>query len=100
MPLWAWERPPIYSGGAIANTGGTATVTSSTFSGNKGDVGAIVSTGGALNVTNSTFSHNSGAYFGGAIYTATGTATVSNSVFSKTVVPTTAAPSTMRAAAC
>jgi hypothetical protein len=68
-----------FSGGGIANSGGTVTVSSSTLSGNAAGSGCgISSSGGRVMVSNSTLSRN-GASNGGGIYNANGTVTVSNS---------------------
>ena len=45
-------------GGAIFNRGGTATVTSSTFSGNAASFGGGIYSDGTLIVTSTTFSGN------------------------------------------
>jgi CSLREA domain-containing protein len=55
-------------GGAIAVTGGSATISGSTFTGNDALTGGAISFGGNGTVTNSTFSGNTAIDFGGAIY--------------------------------
>jgi hypothetical protein len=52
------------SGGGIVNSG-TLSVTDSTFSNNKADIGAGIANGGTLNVTDSTFSNNNSTERGG-----------------------------------
>lgn len=65
-------------GGAIANDGGDATITSSTFSGNStGRYGGAIFSNSTLDVVNSTFTGNGAGTGGGAIYqTGAGTSTV------------------------
>jgi predicted outer membrane repeat protein len=70
--------------GGVYNSGGTLTVTNSTFSGNSAPIGGgIYNYGSTLTVTNSTFSGNSAHYDGGGIFNGAGSAlTVTNSTFS------------------
>jgi hypothetical protein len=71
-----------FSGGGIANSGGTVTVSSSTLSGNAASSGGGISnSGGTVTVSDSTLSLN-GASNGGGIYNANGTVTVSHSTLS------------------
>ncbi|HUN58678.1 MAG TPA: right-handed parallel beta-helix repeat-containing protein [Candidatus Binataceae bacterium] len=69
-------------GGGVLNSGGTLTVTNSTFSDNSaGDGGGGIYSAGKLSVTNSTFNSNNGSdSSGGGIYNY-GTATVAKSTF-------------------
>jgi CSLREA domain-containing protein len=77
----------VDGGGIFNQSGGTLTVTNSTFSGNSAGLyggGIFNQSGGTLTVTNSTFSGNSasaGGSDGGGIYNA-GTLTVESSTFS------------------
>ncbi len=48
-----------HGGGVYVNSGGTATISGSTFSGNSGSVGGAVYNNGTVKVTDSTFSGNS-----------------------------------------
>ncbi len=80
-------------GGFLVNSGGTLTVTNSTFSGAAGG-SAIFNNGsvGTLSVSNSTFSHNSTIFncdggCGGAITNGGGTVAVTNSTFSGNRAP-------------
>ncbi len=68
------------AGGGIYSSGGTLTITNSTFSSNSGS-GGIYIFNGTLTITNSTFSGNSATY-GGAVSNSLGTLTVTNSTFS------------------
>lgn len=81
----------LYSGGAIYNNGGAATIIGSTFSGNtaNGDGAGIMLQGGSLNVSNSTFAGNSAGFAGGGImfYNNTGTATLINSTVANNTAP-------------
>ncbi len=71
-----------FSGGGIANSGGTVTVRSSNLSGNAAsNGGGISNNGGTVTVSNSTLSGNYATY-GGGIYNAGGTVIVSNSFLS------------------
>ncbi len=73
-----------FVGGGIHNSGGTLTVSNSTFSGNTAAAsggGIFNINNGTLTVSNSTFSGNSARGNGGGIYNV-GTLTVSNSTFS------------------
>ncbi len=70
------------SGGAVYNSDGMVTVSSSTFSGNSAvNFGGGIHNTGSLIVSNSTFLDNS-ASFGGGISTYGGTVTVTDSIFS------------------
>lgn len=75
----------FFQNGTAITSGGTVTVTNSTFGGNHGASGSggngpAINSGGSLTVVSSTFSSNTATNNGGAIY-ATGTTTVSNSTF-------------------
>ena len=79
----------ILGGGILNESGNTLTVTNSTLSGNRADVGissgggGIWNYGGTVTVSNSTLSGNSATYAGGAIHNnSPGTLTVSNSTLS------------------
>jgi hypothetical protein len=80
--IFSHNDAEIYAG-AIGN-GGTLTVTDSSFSGNTagnaGTGGAMQNSGGSASVSNSTFTHNSG----GGI-TSTGPLIVTNSTFSENI---------------
>jgi len=71
------------SGGAIYNaTGGTTTITDSTFSGNFSSAGGgAIANQGSMSITGSTFSSNSAAHGGGAIDNQ-GPLTITGSTFS------------------
>jgi len=68
--------------GAINASGGTVTITNSTFAGNDGTLqgGGVGNTGSVLKITNSTFSGNE-AVAGGALYTFAGTSDVKGTIF-------------------
>ena len=65
--------------GGIYNSGGTLTVSNTTFSGNTGLVGGIFNVG-TLTVSGSTFSNNNASFAGGGIFNEL-TAVVTNSTF-------------------
>lgn len=72
--------------GGVISTGGIATVTNSTFTGNNAHYGGAINNVNTLNITNCTFTSNSATESGGAIYS-TNTLNVEKSTFSNNLVP-------------